>query len=375
MSEQPPQQNFPPMRTSSTSVSGWRRALRGLAFVAALLIVTEGVSFVVLRLLALRDRAKPTADEAAPAYRDQPWAAAYWREHKRYLAQSYENYPYGLWRLRPFSGETINVGPDGLRRTANVKCGGAEPIIYVFGSSAVWGQGSPDWGSIPSLLAKRFADDARAVCVINHGADAWRSSESVIQLIEELRRPGARAPAAVIFIDSCNDVLTPFVYTGRVDLPYNFKKDWLDVLALIHQGSFYYLTATNSWTLAGRLIHRAAGSQPFPAVEDPGLLGRQIVDTYLNNVRIVDGLSGSYGFRYDFFWLPLNVDGMAPIYRVAVENTAPLIHAHVSDHVHDLTGTYGADLTLDVCHLVPAGNKIVADKIYETIRQDVKPPG
>ncbi len=362
------------MGMSSTPVSRSRRAFRVFALVVALLIVTEVASFVTLQLLALRDRARPTGDESAPAYRNVPWADAYWREHRQFLARSYENYPYGLWRLRPFAGETIHVGSDGLRRTANVKCEGTEPVIHVFGSSAVWGQGSPDWESIPSLLAKHFADDGHPVCVTNYGIDAWRSSESVIQLLELLRRPGARPPAAVVFIDSCNDVFTPFLYTGRVDLPYNFKKDWLDALALIHQGSFYYLTATNTWTLAERLIHRAIRSQP-PAIKDPDLLGRQIVEAYLNNVRIVDGLSRSYGFRYDFFWLPLNVDGLEQIYQTAVEKTAPLIRAHTNDHLHDLTGAYSPDLTLGACHLVPAGNEIVADKIYQTIKQDVKPSG
>jgi hypothetical protein len=358
---------------SSTPVSGSRRAFGILALVVALLIGTELASFMILQLLALRDRARLSGDEAAAAYRNVPWADAYWREHRRFLARSYEAYPYGLWRLRPFSGETINVGSDGLRRTTHVKCDGTAAIVYVFGSSAVWGQGSPDWGSIPSLLAKQFADDGNPICVVNHGSDAWRSSESVVQLIEELRRPGSRSPAAVVFIDSCNDVFTPFLFTGRVDLPYNFKKGWLDALALIHQGSFYYLTATNTWTLAERLMRRAIGSQSAPTVTNPDLLGQQIADTYLNNVRIVDGLSRTYGFRYDFFWLPLNVDGLGPIYRIAVEKTAPLIRAHTNDHLHDLTGTYGHELTLGACHLVPAGNEIVADKIYQTIQQAVKP--
>ena len=363
-----------PAYLASGLSQGWRRAARLFALLAALLIVVEGASFVVLRILVLRDRARPSAEPARPAYRNEPWADTYWREHRQFLAQSYENTPYGLWRFRPFAGETINVDTKGVRRTSYVKCDGETPIIYVFGGSTVWGQGSPDWGTIPSLLAKRFADDGHAVCIINQGMDAWRSSESVMQLIGELRRPGARRPSAVVFIDGCNDVFTPFVYTGRVELPYNFKKDWLDALAAIHEGSFYYLRATNTWTLVQRLVKRAAGSKlSFPEPTNPELLGRQIADNYMNNVQIVDGLSRSYGFDYEFFWLPPFVDDLEPIFHLAVEKTAPLIHAIVNDHVHDLTGAYDTASTLDACHLLPSGTSLVAGKIYEKIRQDIKP--
>ena len=57
------------------------------------------------------------------------------------------------------------------------------------------------------------------------------------------------------------------------------------------------------------------------------LLGKQVVDTYLNKIRIVEGLSHSYGFKYEFFWLPLSVEGQEPIYKLAVEKTEPLMRA------------------------------------------------
>src|SRR5215204_6180893 len=78
-----------PMRMPSTPVSSSRRVFGVVAFVVMLLIVIEAASFVVLQLLALRDRARPSGDEAAPTYRDVPWADAYWREHRQFLARSY----------------------------------------------------------------------------------------------------------------------------------------------------------------------------------------------------------------------------------------------------------------------------------------------
>jgi D-alanyl-lipoteichoic acid acyltransferase DltB (MBOAT superfamily) len=61
--------------------------------------------------------------------------------------------PYGLWRMHKVTGETENVSDGGIRKTAHVKCGGDEPVIWVFGGSTTFGQGTPDWENIPSNLA------------------------------------------------------------------------------------------------------------------------------------------------------------------------------------------------------------------------------
>src|SRR5262245_20199888 len=95
--------------TESKPRSGLRKTARVLMVLAALLIVAECASFVTLRALAWRDRGRPAPEASLPAYRDVPWAAAYWREHKLFLAQDFEAYPYGSWRSPAFNGETIKV--------------------------------------------------------------------------------------------------------------------------------------------------------------------------------------------------------------------------------------------------------------------------
>src|SRR5215471_14809944 len=158
--------------------SRWRRAARIFGAIAGLLIFTEISSYLVLKVLALRDRTRPMPERLHPGFKKEPWAETYWREHKQYLNMSWENYPYGLWRMHKVTGETENVSDGGIRKTAHVKCGGDEPVIWVFGGSTTFGQGTPDWETIPSNLAKNFADDGRPLCVVNYGSDAWRTNES-----------------------------------------------------------------------------------------------------------------------------------------------------------------------------------------------------
>jgi hypothetical protein len=202
--------------------------------------------------------------------------------------------------------------------------------------------------------------------VVNLGNDGWRSNESVVWLQQELKR---QPPDYAVFVDSCNDVLTPFLYTGRVDLPWNFNKAWIAALVDSKQGSFGYLSGSNTAVMIRRMIRRIWPTPLRLLPADPDRTAQEIVDNYLKNIRAVDGLAKSYGFRYAFFWLPVPIEGQNPIFRVPVEKTRPLISAAAPGRFHDLTDAYDGrqDLVIDPCHVLPEGHKIVADRIYDTI--------
>src|SRR6185295_4569845 len=98
MSQESSQPTSPPAgvpRARSRTFFSWRGAAKLFAAVAAVFVLTECASFAILYALALRDQAKPSPELALPAYRDQPWARTYWREHLISSAQSYEAYPFG----------------------------------------------------------------------------------------------------------------------------------------------------------------------------------------------------------------------------------------------------------------------------------------
>ena len=363
--------------------------LQALSVLVTLLVVGEGLSFLALRFLARRARASTISSRSMPAYRQFPWADTFWREQQ--LALSYEAHPSGLWRSRPFKGATIVVDGEGVRRTVHSQCEGDTPTVYVFGGSTVWGYGSPDSETIPSHLARRFAEDGRPACVVNFGEDAWRSDSGLIKLIQELKRPGARRPDRVVFLNGCNDVFTPFFLTGRADREWEFEqtKGWLDELLKIREGSLKYLTLTNTVSLARRIATRLKKPVGWPWPPDPDRLAREIVDNHLANIRVVDGLSRSHGFRYSFFWQPLSIAGakaltaeeqegtarqLGPsldLARVAVNKTFPIMHAAATGNFHDLAGVFDGvpgSVYLDSCHLLPEGNRILAEAIYPLVR-------
>jgi hypothetical protein len=378
MSQQSPQSTLPPAeapRARSRAFFGWRGAAKLVAVAATVLVGIECASFAILYALALRDQTKPSAELALPAYRDQPWARTYWREHLKSSAQSYEAHPFGMWRARPFAGETLNIDEMGLRRTTDTGCADGAPVVYVFGDSVLFGVGAPDWETIPSHLAKLLAADRRPACVVNYGGPARTSDDSLVELMMELKRPGARRPSIVLFVNSCTDVFNRFD-RPQGEEPWGFRKKWLDAQPPARQASFGYLIGMNSRALVERLAKRVAGPITPPMPADPDGVGREIIDNYRHNMETLDALAKTYGFRYAVFLLPINVENEEPLYRAAVEKTFPLIPMIANDRLHDMTGVFGAkqaEFLLTQCYLVPEANRILAQKIYEVIRQDVKP--
>src|SRR4030095_3925287 len=94
----------------------------------------------------------------ADTYSDSEWASKYYQEIEE-IEQGrtlrWQSYVY--WRRTPRRGEYINVGPDGLRKTINapVSEGANPPIkVFMFGGSTMWGLGSGDDSTIPSIFAE-----------------------------------------------------------------------------------------------------------------------------------------------------------------------------------------------------------------------------
>jgi len=253
----------------------------------------------------------------------------------------------------------------------------------------MWGFGSPDSETIPSLLAKRYADAGRPVCAVNYGEDSWRAVQGVVKLALELKA-ASRRPDAVVFLSGCNDVFTPFFLTGRTDEEWDFveSKPWLDDLAARRDGSFAFLRATNTASMVRRVATRLKGPASWPRPGDPERLAQEVAEDFFRNMEVVDALSRGYGFRSVFFWQPLAAagnkrltreeeDGVRrqlglsyDLARAAAARTASRIAAGPRPHLHDLADQFDAhagSVYIDSCHFLPDGNRLIADRMYDVL--------
>ncbi len=378
----------------------WLAAYRGTALVflntvLALAFVEVGATAVEMVVGASEE---PEAIEfevarSNPYFQDKPWADAFWEEEKASMGPE-RYHPYVIWRAAPFRGTHIRIDRDGLRRTPGSACTEDSYRVVLFGSSALWGWGVPDDGTIAAFLQAKLLDRARPVCVENRAQNGFVSTQDVIELLRMLQA-GERLDLAVFF-NGFNDASALFE-TGdpgahymveEVSAKFEGKDDGRELRSLLGE------------TATGRLVRRiAARGAPPPgprwslAEKKVPERTRQAVRAYLTNYEVVRGLADSHGFEFAFFWQPSaewgrsgkkggpkvpgpgSFDGrealIASVYE-AVRDTAdayPALH-FLADGFVDVDPT----VWLDYVHLAPAGNERVADLILESVTDRLPPP-
>lgn len=132
-----------------------------------------------------------------PNYNGKKWARTHFHEW-RSLDSHYQDYV--VWRRSEFSGDTINVDATGLRRTILSKELRPGPTLEFYGGSTMWGTGSRDAETIPSLASQNFG-----LKTVNLGESGYTARQSLALLSNRyLQSDDTRRQ--IIFYDGANDV-------------------------------------------------------------------------------------------------------------------------------------------------------------------------
>jgi lysophospholipase L1-like esterase len=326
---------------------------------------------------------------ASSYYASQDWAPLYWREFRASRRQKYR--PYVLWRRAAFSGATINIDENGVRSTPGANCGPNAFKVFVFGSSTVWGTGSPDWGTLPAHLQTELQRvSAGPVCVVNFGESAYVSTQSVLQLLVLVQ--SGNVPNLVISYEGLNDVFSAY-QSGKSGVHEN-----LDQLAATFEqresiggsaiGRFMRNTNLFSVTveLLQRMTHSAEDKPKLLTYETMGIdqneLAASVAQKYLRNYDVVDALARKYGFEFRFFWPPYVSIGRKPLTAeeqaiarrvdpaldMLYHSVYRMIEAEAGRHPKssDISGVfdnYSGLVWLDELHVTPPGNRVLAKKL------------
>ena len=360
--------------------------IAGVAFF--FLILIELVSGFLLKRLDSKSEPRQEMHWAeSDSYASADWIPEYMKEYSA-LRMRWE--PYVYWRRKPFAGAMINVGTNGLRKTANpVSYPSATNVtrIFVFGGSTVWGEGVRDHVTIPSLLSAELARRGIAAQVINYAEGGYVSTQEFLALLNELHH--GNRPDLAIFYNGLNDMYSA-AQSGEAGIPQNEWNRVAEFNVSSRQVQVYWLALFGERTglHAVRLMHRlAARHRPDRYAELRPGLNRDVVTAYYANMRAIDGLAKAYGFRVLLYWQPVLYNKRS---RTAFEekmiHTQPehfqaffsSVEALIREqgaqwetcdfhYIGDLFEHASQPLYIDFSHISEEGNHLVAERISRDV--------
>lgn len=145
-----------------------------------------------------------------PNYENVQWAGQYF-EDQRSLSTRYADFT--VWEFNALETPTINIDDDGHRYTV-IPEGAQESELWMFGGSTMYGTGSDDAHTLPSLLAEQLG-----VKAVNNGGSGYIARQSISRLIREYKARSEEDDGnrTIIFLDGINDVYTK-CRTENIDL-------------------------------------------------------------------------------------------------------------------------------------------------------------
>ena len=256
----------------------------------------------------------------------------------------------------------------------------------------MYGEGAPDWGTIPAYLQTDLeAALDTPVCVTNFGQVGWVSNQSVIELTLQLK--GGNIPDMVIFYDGINDPLSAY-QTGFAGS--HFKL--ISVGENVEEENGLVTWFKDKLTSVRYVIQTYERLEEDEVVTYKTLginedeLADGVISTYLENYDYVHVLGEEFGFTSYFFWQPhiflgdksytsdeeealrrgLEEYPDADTWFAAVDAKFAPIASDYEDlyYIVDVFDDVTDMLYVDIGHLNPEGNQIIASKMVETITAD-----
>jgi hypothetical protein len=316
---------------------------------------------------------------------------AYWKEYEESNKVLYHQYV--LWRRAPYQGGSISIDHDGVRRTLHTQCDEKTFTIWMFGDSVMWGAGSPDAETIPSLVARDYEKAGKPVCIVNYAEKGWSNTQEMVGLIEQLKHV-ARKPDIVLFYDGGTEAFAAY-QSGQADVHSNFNlfKNFLDSWGETHNASFSYLKQTNTY----RLLEKIALKLPLDRNRDNAkpradneALSSAVIQNYAQNVEIISLLGKQYGFRPIFVWYPNLAVGHKELtpyeqqVRLIQDQEFPDLTSMYQEvysksgeiksqdfyNLQDLVDDQKESIYVGISHMRPEGDQIVADSLFDILQSN-----
>lgn len=325
-------------------------------------------------------------------YKNSSWAKNYFDCLNR-LDRLEEDYrPFYEWRKNGFNSKFINISDDGIRKTWNPSYTNNLRKVFVFGGSNIWGVGSRDDYTIPSSLSKNLNCSEEHFYVVNFGESAYMSTQEAIMLITELRK--GNVPDCVIFYDGFNDVLAAFE-NGKAGLinhyPYLRMKLTMKPKIFNEMTKEAFIDDSKLLFAIDSIINKYIKKEKYRfeySDHELNTLAKEIIEEYKKNIFLVEKLSKAYDFKYIFLWQPAlftiqsktdeeiaclkgknrNLEKLY-FYTYKLADNLHIPNFYNLSHIFD---NKNETAFIDWCHIGEKQNQIVADEIFNLIKNELK---
>ncbi len=303
--------------------------------------------------------------------------------------------PFRGWRMVEYEGKWTHANPEGVRATwappGRVNSTAAK--LWIFGGSTTWGFGARDDQTLPSWVSRLAHKQGRPLQVTNYGTLAYTLMQEIAHLVQLLKQ-GER-PDLVVFYDGVNDVYASYARgtPGSVIDVLGTLETRRELTPLQQVRTGFLRFAQDHSALYQSVTILAAKGSPRPPVSETGAgwdeaalldLAHGIAEHHMECLHLVEQLARAYDFDFLSFWQPVTFtettlhpeEQTDP--RVSDEGLG-LLHRQVRDRLQELAPDRLHDVSmalesrsdpvyLDYCHVSEDGNRLLAEIIWESIK-------
>ncbi len=413
-----PQLSFNDNFEMNSQVLAFKEKIKEVIFQIAVILVITAVLFVAVEGIARLVFGPPKLPEAAvvggpvvlqgeaavnsEAYREFPWAREFVEIAQRNPGPSLQYEPFSLWKTLPHESKFKNVGVDGYRVTVNVEKESCDSNIdiYVFGGSAMVGVGIVrDIDLITSQLSISLSKYYENICikVYNYASGGFNQGNEFVLLMRLLS--AGKRPDLVIFYDGVNDVYHQ-VYFGKPHMAFDMF-NWLTEIwsgAETLPGFFrrFGRKIADNLTIVSLFVPRSDYQWMRAADEDTlRQRARDVTEFMVGNMQVVRTLGREFGFELLFVLQPnlftkkhlsdeeiyllnanVNMESL-PLVDQAYLLTYDAIRTRFEKDrpcgcfvdLSDAMGETERSIYVDLVHVSPAGNELVARKLATIIQE------
>lgn len=314
-----------------------------------------------------------------PNYEGVPWASQYWKDHHQRRSE-YKSHVG--WKYKELKTQTINIDNDGFRvSVTSVELLDSSDKVVFLGGSTMWGNGSNDENTIPSLFSALSSLDVK-----NLGQSSYCAYQSLILLQVEVSK--GLIPDLVISYDGVNN--TPL---NRGYFQHKREEQFQDLVdGADRQGAGLFKAFSAIQRLTNSISNRLWAKRIDAVLKDSStskdedhLAAIELLETWLTMKQFCEArgieficilqphafvgnpdVSHFENTAMKSIWKRHREKGYAyyqDIYELMKTSKYDELQASFLDLTNCLDGL--PKVYVDFCHLSPNGNAQVAEELYE----------